>query len=343
MESNANYTPPVPVKPKKHRAQIIIFAIILPLLWFGGGTLAFANIQNIGDQITAWQYPLASNVATLANEAGLNSHGKFLLQISRAQLDDSAQFNQNCQIKETQAILLGCYSDQRIYVFDVTDSQISGIKSVIAAHEMLHAAYQRLSSGERAQVNAMIAAEIPHIQNQEILSLMKIYAQTEPGQEYNELHSLLATEEKNLPSDLENYYKKYFSNRGDVIAAYEKYQKVFDDLNTQASDLQTKMTSEKSVIDAARTQYNSDATQLASDIAAFNSCANTTGCFASQAEFNSQRASLLSRQQTLAATKDALNVQIDQYNADVAKLNTLGVEAQKLNQSLSSQTTNIAN
>ena len=345
MKINENYAPtatpqnisPAPKPPKKHRARIVIFAIILPLLWVVGGTLIFANLENIRDHITAWQNPLASNVAALADDAGLNAHGKFLLAASRAELNDRADFNRNCPIQESQAILLGCYAARRIYVFDVADTQISGIKSVIAAHEMLHAAYQRLSGGERAKVDKLLANELKSIDNPEILNLMKIYQQTEPGQEFNELHSLLATEEKSLSPELENYYRKYFANRAKVVAEYAKYQKVFDDLKAQATALQTQMTAEKSAIDAATAQYQRDADALTTDISAFNACANRAGCFVSQSQFNSQRANLVARQQTLADAAAAIQKQIDDYNGDVAKLNALGIEAEKLNQSLDSK------
>ena len=328
-------------KPKS-RKKAIFFAIILPLIWVVGGTLIFANFQNIRDALTAWQYPLDAQVKTLATEAGLNSRGDYLLQISRAQLDDSASFNANCQIKETQAILLGCYSGQRIYVFNVTDSQISGIKSVIAAHEMLHAAYQRLSSTERNRVDAMISAEIPHIQNPEILDLLKVYAKSEPGQELNELHSLLATEEKSLPSDLENYYKQYFTDRQKVVANYDAYKQVFDNLNSQAQNLQNQLANEKTAIQKATNDYLTNSRKLSSDIDDFNNCAKTTGCFANQADFAAQRAALISRQNQLATDKTALDAQVDKYNKDVAALNALGVEAQKLNQNLDSQSQSLA-
>ncbi len=46
--------------------------------------------------------------------------------------------------------ILGCYnpSSRDIYIYNVTNSELDGVKEVTAAHEMLHAAWERLSESE---------------------------------------------------------------------------------------------------------------------------------------------------------------------------------------------------
>ncbi len=325
-------------QPRKLRRRIILL-VSLPLIWIIGVWLFAANLQNIKDQITAWQNPLSPEIAAIAEESGLSSRGKFLLQISRTELNDRDDFNRNCPIKEDQAFLLGCYvfDSKRIFIFNVTDERIAGIKTVTTAHEMLHAAYDRLSDSERTRVNELLNQERASIDNPEILDLMELYEETEPGQEFNELHSLLATEEKTLTAELEKYYEKYFTDRSRVIAIYEKYQSVFDELNARITELQDKMTTEEESINAAIANYENNLAAYNRDVDFFNACADRTGCFTSLAIFNAQRNQLLARADNLTAAEKAINAAIDQYNADVEELNALGVEAEKLNQSLDSR------
>ena len=62
--------------------------------------------------------------------------------------------------------MLGCYIlNKGIYVYDITDDRLAGVRQVTTAHEMLHAAYDRLSVKERAQVDAMTAAAYEKLDN----------------------------------------------------------------------------------------------------------------------------------------------------------------------------------
>ena len=321
---------------RKHRIRKILL-FVLPLIWIFGGWLIFANFQIIRDKINILQNPLSENIAAISENVGINDKGKNMLQASLAQLNDRETFNKNCPIRESQAILLGCYTKQRIYIFNVTDERISGITGVITAHEMLHAAYERLSVSERTNVNRMLQKELSNIENEEIIDIMKVYEKTEPGQEFNELHSLIATEEKNISNELENYYKKYFNDREKAVSAYEKYQKVFDDLDERAEILQDKMESKKAIIDENEFKYKTKIELLDEDVQQFNICANTINCFASQAEFENRRAELVAHQEELAKLLKLINSQIEDYNSNVNDLNALGIEANELNKNLNSK------
>lgn len=303
---------------------------------FGGGYFLITNSQEIRDQITAWQNPLPLAVAKLADQAGLNARGRFLLQVTRAQVDGRSAFNAHCSnVDESQSIVLGCYTG-RIYVFDVTDPSVSGIKAVIAAHEMLHAAYARLSSSEKTKIDNEINDYIPKIQNTDIKKSLAIYAKTEPGDELNELHSLLGTEEKNLPTDLEDYYKSYFSNRTMVVTAYGKYAEVFSGIQNQQAQLSQQLSSLRSKIDIAVNKYKGDSQDLSNDITNFNTCASKIDCLTST-ELSAQRGVLLERQKALSTAETSINDMVNEYNQLVNQLIRLGVETKKLNSDLDSR------
>jgi hypothetical protein len=322
-------------KPRRHIVRRVAVAL-LSLAIIGASLWAVLNRQFIADQITVWQYDMPPSVEQLADDSGMNGHGKFLFEASRPELNDRTAFNQNCKMRESQDIVLGCYAGRRIYVFDVEDTRIDGVRTVTAAHEMLHAAYERLGTTERQNLDELLRKQLARTTDSELLDLVKIYEKSEPGQELNELHSLFATEVADLTPELETYYKKYFADRGKVVAAYQKYHQIFADLEARADTLKQQLEAENANIEAAITQYEKDTATLSADITAFNSCAGRLNCFASQAAFNRERAALMARQNNLQATADQINARVEKYNDSVAELNALGIEAQKLNQSIDS-------
>jgi hypothetical protein len=210
------------------------------------------------------------------------------------------------------------------------------VRIVTAAHEMLHAAYERLGAGERQNLDKLLQEQLARTTDQELLDLVKIYEKSEPGQELNELHSLFATEVAELSPELETYYKKYFVDRQKVVAAYQKYHQVFADLEARADNLKKQLDAENVSIAAAVADYERGVAALSTDINEFNACAKTLNCFASQAAFQQARAALITRQNSLSATANQINTRVEQYNVGVAELNALGIEAKKLNQSIDS-------
>src|SRR6185295_11567695 len=83
-------------------------------------------------------------------------------------LEDKQAFNSHCTDSE-KTIVLGCYiSRTGIYLYDVTDSRLNGVEQVTAAHETLHAAYERLSSSERKRVDGLTAQAFAQVTDQRI-------------------------------------------------------------------------------------------------------------------------------------------------------------------------------
>ncbi len=78
----------------------------------------------------------------------MNDTGEKLFYVHDPQLLSSQAFNEQCPAAE-KSIVLGCYDGVGIYIFDVQDERLAGVEEVTAAHEMLHAAYDRLSPSRR--------------------------------------------------------------------------------------------------------------------------------------------------------------------------------------------------
>ena len=79
----------------------------------------------------------------------MTDKGRNLFYVYDPQLLDKDGFNTQCTIEE-QSIVLGCYDGSGIYLYDISDVRLEGVEEVTSAHEMLHAAYGRLSAKEKS-------------------------------------------------------------------------------------------------------------------------------------------------------------------------------------------------
>jgi hypothetical protein len=320
---------------KKRSLGGILAGSIFSLVMFGLAAFLILNRQFIYDQWNVWHYQASSSINTISERAGLSDKGKFYLAASDAVVEDGAQFNNDCVRQEAKNPILGCYTNLHIYIFNVTNSELDGIEEVTAAHEMLHAAWDRLSDGDKTRIGNMLDAEYAKIATPELKARMDYYNRNEAGERQNELHSILGTEFGSLTPELESYYSQYFSDRQKVITMHDKYETIFTQLSTQADSLYSQLTILGAKITAESAAYSKTATTLSSDISNFNNRANGGG-FTSTAQFNSVRAALLARTAALEAQRTSLNAEISSYNDMYAKYQALTVRTQQLNNSIDS-------
>ena len=132
----------------KTRSSLGVLVFLLVVL--GGVVLASTQRQWLYDQMSAWRYQPSGQISTIRAKLTLTNDGAFYFNASQPKLETASNFNQNCQQQpEANNPILGCYVANRIYVFDVTNPELNGIEETTAAHELLHAVYQRLSEDEK--------------------------------------------------------------------------------------------------------------------------------------------------------------------------------------------------
>lgn len=294
------------------------------------------NRQRIVDQVIVWQYQPSGQIATLTDRTTMNGEGKFYFYASQPALEDASSFNKKCDRKEQSTAILGCYTGRNIYIYNVTDERLEGIREVTAAHEMLHAAYDRLGDNERTKVNKLLEAEYEKLKSDaKLAERMAFYARTEPGERDNELHSVIGTEMATLDPALEAHYKQYFADRSAVVKLHEKYETVFNSLQSQAEKLSAQLNQLGDTIETDSVAYNKNVAQLNQDIEAFNAKAESGG-FSSQEEFNAERGSLVARADQLESTRQAINEKISQYEALRQELLNVASRSEELNRSIDS-------
>lgn len=322
-------------KSQKNKAGLLSLSIVSILL-IAVAYIAVNFRQELTDQYWYMSYEPSVEIASIAERAGMSEYGTFIYFASRPVLDGTQKFNDLCGRQEQTSSILGCYSDSKIYLYDVTDEKLDGIREVTAAHELLHAVYARLDSLEKKAINQLLQDEYEKIKDdKEIASLVEYYDRTEPGERYNELHSVIGTKVSNIGPDLEAHYKKYFSNRSKVLALNEKYSAVFEKIQNQAEAIAVELNELSAKISTSSTSYNAEINLLNQQIAAFNAKANS-GDFTSQAQFNSERSALTARVNSLSAQRSAINETISLFNSKLEQYNALATESKELFKSIDS-------
>jgi hypothetical protein len=182
----------------------------------------------------------SSSDAALAGSLRLTKQGKVILYKTHPVV--TADISTYCPDPGNGFTEQGCYlpDENKIYVKQISP-RFSASQNVALAHEMLHAAYSKLSTDEKDNLNQLLDSAFAGLNDPILNDLMSHYDQIEPGQKYNELHSILGTQYQNLPPALENYYSQYFLDRRDLAAAYTNDQKQIDTAVANLKNSQAKV------------------------------------------------------------------------------------------------------
>jgi hypothetical protein len=278
----------------KHRLSFLF--LLVWLIFLAALGTAAANRQNLWDWWQLKHYQAPPTVAQLADQDAMTDYARKVFYVNHPAIDDKTSFSKACAASGSreQTIILGCYHGNQggIFVLSVDDPRLSGVEQVTAAHEMLHAAYDRLSSSDKQQVNKQLLAYYQNdLHDQRIRDTIEAYKKSEPDELVNEMHSIFGTEIANLPAGLEKYYGRYFSNRGQVAAYAAQYQSAFTSRQAALSQLETQL-------DSLKTQIQN-----------------------LEADLKSKRAEIDARQSELVAARNSGNVAA--YNAGVPGYNRL--------------------
>ncbi len=201
--------------------------LVFQLLLLGGIIVAALNTQYILDQYALATFHPSPQISAIIDRLKLTPEASAILARSRPQIDDKATFNHDCQTSKGE-LELGCFVNGRIYVLNIENPSLAPEMDVVLAHELLHAGYDRLGTGKKININNDVEVVFSKIVDTDLKQRMAAYSKSEPGQQDNELHSILGTEYTDLISSLESYYSRYFQDRAIIVAAQKSYQNVFE-------------------------------------------------------------------------------------------------------------------
>lgn len=313
------------------KTTLLVFLTLVAL--FGIGFYAYHH-TDLPDIINNFGYAPETAIANLATDLDLTDKGKTIFYASRPALEDSDAFNEHCRSHDEKIAVLGCYTTKKIYIYNSDDAELSGVIESTAAHELLHAAWDRLSEDEKSHLSPELNS-VYQTYHDALAEDLSIY---DDAAQLDELHSRIGTQIpfNNLPKTLQEHYKKYFKNYDRVITYYDDYIEPFRELQEEQDALREQLEDEQADIDYRSQEYYQSAERLSQLIDEFNRCAETANCFRTDAEFDTRRATLVAEQNKLEDEYNSINDAIESYNQKVEEYNKSVLRTQDLENAINS-------
>lgn len=320
---------------KKNRQLILfVFCSVVLMVMVAFFALNFGTIKDI---IVGFSYHPTTPMSEIRESLELTGKGTRIFNATLPELKEKEEFNQICRDEESENAILGCYRNDRVYVYDITDEELSGIREVTAAHELLHAVYHRMDRDKKRELRDVILAV--YEEKQDVLGEeIDIYSDDKKEEE---LYVRIGTEIADLPEVLEAHYGEIFKDQDKIAGYYSGYIAVFKEIEKKLSELMEKITAVDANITSKTAQYEAEVATLNTDIAEFNNCAKTANCFTSNWVFNNRRSALTARKDSLSNLYNEIDGLISDYNKLVAEYNENLLHGQALNMTINSSVVEI--
>lgn len=299
--------------------------------------VAWWKFQAINDWWRLRDYVPPLEVVQMANADTMTDSARRIFYVNHPKIyKQIEEFRKDCSQSE-QTIVLGCYRppQQGIAIYDINDPRLNGVKEVTAAHEMLHAAYDRLSDDEKDRINGLLKSFYAQQNDPRIEETVNLYKQTEPKEVVNEMHSIFGTEIAALPSELENYYKRYLSDRSTVVRLAQGYEKEFSSRLAQIKQYDLQMASLKLQTDEQETSLEAQLKQIEADKERLNNLRSSGRID----EYNALVPIFNARVNAYNQGVAKLRRNIDSYNGLVARRNEIASELRSLDSALDTRLT----
>lgn len=233
--------------------KIVVAAAIL-LLIAACGLGFFFNRGRIADFIAARAFSPSSEIEQVEKSIELTGRGNSVFYASHPVLQNRDDFNESCNSHDATISVLGCYTNGTIYLYNIQDSELAGVVESTAAHELLHAAWGRMSDSEKSEISNQIKSVYDDEKYHDLLSEdIDIY---EDDELIEELHSRIGTEIADLPEALENHYAKYFKNQDNIVKFYDSYIAPFRELSMETTVMAEELEAMKDEIEAKTAAYH---------------------------------------------------------------------------------------
>lgn len=329
-------------KQSKSRSWLLS-TLLFAALTIAAAGLIITNQRAIADYLLLRNYQAPANIAQIAQQDKMTDKARHIFYVNHPSINERASFITACPNSgREQTIVLGCYqSDQSgIFLLNVTDQRLDGVKQVTAAHEMLHAAYDRLNGSQRNTINSQLMAYYENgLKDERIKTTIDAYKKSEPNDIVNEMHSIFGTEVGQLPAGLEQYYKQYFVNRSAVIGFSARYEAEFTSRKNQVIGYDAQLKNLKSQIEGFETDLEGKQATIVTQQASLKQERNNNNIAAYNAGVPVYNSSINAYNAEIQQVRGL----ILQYNQIVNTRNAVAVEEDQLVQSLQAQNQTINN
>lgn len=292
----------------------------------------YLNFGVIKDIVVGMGYRPSSEMVAIRESLELTNIGSRIFNAVQPELKEKQEFNQRCREIENENAILGCYTEDKVYIYNIIDTELDGIRELTAAHELLHAVYHRMSDNEKNKWAEILSSV--YEDNRDIIGAeIDIYSD---DQKNEELYVRAGTEIKDLPEELENHYAGIFKNQDKIVGYYEGYIAIFREIEKKLEELYSEANELEAEINEKTAEYKVAAANLNAEVGEFNECAKTPNCFSSNYVFSTKRAALVAKQEELSVVYDEISSLINRYNSIVAEYNENVLHGQTLNMTINS-------
>lgn len=305
------------------------FIFGLPLVLLVLPVLAWAHRQSLYDFWQLQGYDPPARVVLLADSDAMTDLGRRIFYVNHPQLiGDNEAFHDKCPVAE-KATVLGCYYSIQagIFVYDVKDERLAGVHEVTAAHELLHAAYDRLSTKERQRIDNLLTDYYEHgLTDARVRETINLYKTTEPNDVINEMHSVFGSAVAQLPQELEDHYKLYFSDRSKVVTHSQNYVVEFTNRKNKISSFETQLNSLQQNIDNQENQLKAQQTAIEAESGRLDALRASGQIDEYDAGVPAYNASIEAYKRLFAQHKkdiDSFNKLVEEYNLIAGELRAL--------------------
>lgn len=250
MNNHTTISPVTATSRPRRGSRLLLWLLVLWLVLAG---VALLYRRPLLDWLSLRNYTPPAAISALALADTMTPTATHDFYVNHPTIDTKTVFTSHCNFGSEQSIVLGCYHSNQagISLLDVTDPRLNGVEQVTAAHEMLHAAYDRLGSAERAHIDSLLQDfYTQHVTDTRVRVTIDLYRKTEPHDVTNEMHSIFGTEVLQLTPELEAYYQRYFTNRVAVAKFAAAYSSEFTGRQQQVASYDAQLKALKATIDA---------------------------------------------------------------------------------------------
>lgn len=322
---------------KATKIRAVIYGVLIALVLFE----AFDLLGGY-DYIKANAYQPTAEVQSIIDKLDLTGRGERILKASSPNLESREIFNEKCESHNVEIYVLGCYltADDTIHLYSIEQNELDGIVESTAAHELLHAVYNRLPFWEKNSLNQKMRDFYDTLDGEgEIKSSLELYSDNDF---YDELHSRLGTEIKNLPLELENHYAAIFNDQDKIVDYYEKYSGTFKKYEDNLKNLESRIKTLRKEIDAEQAQLKTSADALNAKIEDYNNRVKSNN-YTSLNAIRTEGQNLQKEIDDLKTAYDATNKKITEYNNLIDEYNNSVVRTNQMFDSINSNSTNFNN
>ena len=252
---------------------MVAAGVVVVLVALGGCRAQDGPAARVGTgaaTTTTTTTPVDPALEDIASGAGMTDLGRRLFLSAFPTVEDGETLAQSCAEVDISTgpegtHTFGCLIDGRIHVRSFPEPEVSDLVYVVAAHELLHVVYGRLSRAERLALEPELqAARAGNPVLEERLEVYTAVAEDTP----NEVHSLLGTEFADLAPALEAHFAKYF----DRVRVLEVFQRTLGDREDEIRALKASIEELEARLDAI--QADLDRQEASGDVDGYNASVN---------------------------------------------------------------------